>query len=329
VGSSEVSGDITYLTTEDLTGDYGLQHLDTITIPNITELRPAYSVNRIERTITISGAVRRPGTYELMPHENLKELIEVYADGFTALADPSRMEMVRLLNSEDIAGDKLFLTENDLANNYPLEHYDAIVVPTIVQLQPVMFVEGAIGIDIASNLTTTNRVVVQFAVGETYASLVRNHISWFTAVSDTQNAYIVRKGERIPINLNPMLYDAAYRDEVLVQENDVLVIPFRQYFVTVAGAVMNPGRYPYIPDRDWEYYVGLAGGFMPDRNFGQVVTIRDVSGKRLTKRSEIGPETVITASTNQFLFYFNQYAPVITTLFSIATTIISIQLMTR
>jgi protein involved in polysaccharide export with SLBB domain len=59
-----------------------------------------------------------------------------------------------------------------------------------------------------------------------------------------------------------MLYDSSYRSEYYVEANDVLVIPFRQYFVTVA----KPGRYPYMPDRDWEYYIALAGGFDPVRN---------------------------------------------------------------
>ncbi len=329
VGSSEVSGDITYLTEEELAENYPLQHLDTINIPNITELRPAVSMNRIERTITISGAVRRPGTYQLMPNENLKALIEVYADGFTAIADITRMELVRLVNSEDIAGDKLFLTENDFDYDFKLEHYDSVTIPSVVQLQPVMFVEGAINVDINTELTNTNRVVIQFAAGETYASLVRSHVGWFGAVSDIQNAYIIREEKRIPINLTPLLYDADFRDDVLVYEDDILVVPFRQYFVTVAGAVTNPGRYPYIPDRDWEYYVAMAGGFIPDRNIMDSVIIRDMNGKRLTKNSEIGPETVITARANHLMFFFNQYSPVITTILSLVTTIISLQLMTR
>lgn len=325
VGSAEISGDVTVLTAAELASDYPLQDMDTVTIPAISTFRPAASVNRLERSISISGAVRRPGTYELLPGENLRELIEVYADGFTAIADSTRMELVRLTHSADIAGDKVFLSATDVAGNYQLEHYDAVVVPSIVQLQSVMFVEGAIGIDVSAELTTTNRVVIQYAAGETYASLVRNHIDWFTAVSDTENAYIVRAGERIGMNLNPLLYDAGYRGEVLVEENDVLVVPFRQYFVTVAGAVTNPGRYPYIPDRDWEYYVGLAGGFIADRNMFETVVIRDKSGKRQLKTSVIEPETMITANSNHFLFFMNQWAPVITTVLTIITSAITIQ----
>jgi protein involved in polysaccharide export with SLBB domain len=303
-------------------------------------LRPGdvITFNRIGRLVTIDGAVERPGVYQLLEGENIKELIELYSGGFTPVAGRTRLEMVRVVNSADISGDKIFLTENDLADNYALENYDAITVPDITKLQPVMFVEGAVtgtwqslqnlnqtSAASTGGLTASNRLAVPFNKGETYASMVRRNIEWFTAVSDIQNAYIVRGDERIPINLNPMLYAAQYRDEVLVQENDILIIPFRQYFVTVAGAVALPGRYPYIPDRDWEYYIGLAGGFVAERNAFQRVTITNISGKRMKKTDAIIPETVITASTNHGLYYFNQYAPVVTTILTVVSTIFSVQ----
>jgi len=304
-------------------------------------LRPGDEItfNRVKRSVTIDGEVERPGLYQLLDGENIKELIEFYGSGFTPSGDKTRLEVVRLVNSADIAGDKIFLMENDIANNFVLEDFDEITVPMITQLTPVMFVEGAvtaivdektaIAIAPASDVIPSNRLIVQFNKGETYASLVRKNSKWFSAVSDTMNAYILRKDERIPINLNPMLYDAFFRDDVLVLENDVLIIPFRQYFITVAGSVLRPGRYPYIPDRDWSYYIALAGGFIMERNSRQSVTINDISGKRLKKTDAITPETVITANTNHGLYYFNLYAPVVLTAFSIVTTFISVYSLMR
>jgi hypothetical protein len=208
----------------------------------------------------------------------------------------------------------------------------------------VLFVEGAVVAleekDTASKIskaaasvptvpTASTRLVVPFNKGEYYASIVRRNSKWFSAVSDTQNAYIIRGDSRIPINLNPLLYDETYRDEVPVEDNDTLVIPFRQYFVTVAGAVVIPGRYPYIPDRDWEYYIALAGGFIPERNKRESITIRDIAGSRLNKTDGITPETVITARTNHGLYYFGRYAPLITTMLSIVGTTVSVIALVR
>jgi hypothetical protein len=254
------------------------------------------------------------------------------------VADKTRLELVRLVNSLSASGDKIFLSEGDAAGNYPLQNYDVITVSEITKLQPVMFVEGAVNdtglkadaaLNAGASPTVSTRLVVPFNRGENYASLIRRNGGWFSAVSDTKNAYIIRGEEYIPVNLNPILYDAEYRSEFFIEENDTLLIPFRQYFVTVAGAVVLPGRYPYIPDRGWDYYIALAGGFVPGRNSMQSVTITDIAGKKQNKSAPITPETVITADTNAFLFYFNQYAPVVMTTLSLITTGISIYMTTR
>jgi len=192
-----------------------------------------------------------------------------------------------------------------------------------------MFVEGAIGVSTKTEITSSTRMPVRFNPGENYASLVQKNQAWFTAVSDTANSYIIRNGKNIPLNINPMLYDATYRSQYYVEQNDVLMIPFRQYFVSVSGAVAIPGRYPYIPDRGWEYYVGLAGGFLSSQNSYQALTITDVSGKKLKKTDVISPETNIEAQSNAFLYYFNQYAPIVTTTLSIISTLLTAWALTR
>jgi protein involved in polysaccharide export with SLBB domain len=289
-------------------------------------------VNRVKRIITIEGAVERPGAYQLLPGENLKELVDYYAGGCTPLADTSRIALVRYVDSTVDSGNKIYLTLQEVAANYDLHHWDSIHIPTIIDLLPVMFIEGAINQaqDTVGQTNVSNKLTIRFNEGENYASLVQRHQSWFSAISDTRNAYIVRNAERIPINLNPMLYDSAYRSEYFVRENDVLIIPFRQYFVTVAGAVAVAGRYPYIPDRSWDYYIALAGGFNADKNSRGAITIQDVTGKLLSKSDIITPESIITAKTNSFLHYFNQYAPIITTTLSLITTAITLStLLTR
>jgi protein involved in polysaccharide export with SLBB domain len=287
------------------------------------------TVGRVKRTVNINGAVERPGIYHLLEGENLAELVFRYGGGLTPVADASRIELVRRVGGKGESGEKIFLGQGDIEGDYRLNNLDTVYIPAVSDLTPVMFVEGAVALVNAETetvLTGANRVTVRFNEGENYASLVQRNRGWFSAESDTRNAYVLRGGERIMINLNPMLYDYAYRSDYYVEENDTLVIPFRQYFVTVAGAVARPGRYPYIPDRTWDYYVALAGGFDPVRNSSESVIIMDIVGKELSKESEITPETIITARTNGGLYYFNQIAPVITTVLSLATTILSIYL---
>jgi len=294
-------------------------------------LRPGDTItfSQISRRVTIQGAVERPGAYLLLDGENLRELIDFYGGGFTPLSDSTRIELVRHLNSEDASGNRLFLTMDDVDNNFVLENYDTIIIPAIGDLRPVLIVEGAVDIDNRpaffqnEQLFASNRITTQFHTGETFASMVRRNRAWFSSLSDTENARIVRQcGEEILINLNPALFDASYRSEILIQNNDTLIIPFRQFFVTVAGGVARPGRFPFIPDRSWEYYVAMAGGFNPHRNACGRVIITDINGRRLDPNEPIGPETVITARTNSVFFWAREVAPLLSVILSSITLIV-------
>ena len=87
--------------------------------------------------------------------------------------------------------------------------------------------------------------------------------------------HLKRNEKIIPIDLEKILFNYDYKFEEVCQKNDELMIPFFQSFVTVSGAVLNPGRYPYIPDRTWEYYVNLAGGFNKLQNSNNKIVIKN------------------------------------------------------
>jgi protein involved in polysaccharide export with SLBB domain len=96
-------------------------------------LRPGdvITFNRVNRIVTINGAVERPGIYQLMEKENLKDLIDFYANGFTPAADKTRSTLTRYVGSAEISGEILPLSEDDLAGNYALQHLDIITIPPI------------------------------------------------------------------------------------------------------------------------------------------------------------------------------------------------------
>ena len=286
------------------------------------------TLSRIDRKVTINGAVERPGTYELKEGENIQELIDIYAGGLAPLADLSRIELYRSLTGTEGSGEKSYLDQGDVADNYELVCYDTIFVSSFSDLTPVVFVDGAIQADAGTALETSTHLSLSFNNGEDYAYFARRNKKLFTAVSDLEKAYIIRGSKTIPLNLLPMLYDASYYSNMPIEPNDTLVIPFKQYFVSVAGAVVKPGRYPYIPDRTWEYYIGLAGGFDKDKNSLDSIEIRDINNKKYSKKEFITPESTITANTNSFLYKFNKYAPAITTILSITASTLSIMAVT-
>ena len=298
-------------------------------------------VNRITRRVALNGAVERPGVYELLDGENLKKLIDYYGNGFESLADLSRIELYRSVTGNHDSGEKLYLNEQSYVDDFKLICYDEITISTFEDLKPVVFVEGAVtntnintvtdtntNTNTNTNLVASTKIAMRFNNGEDYAFFVRNNKDMFTDVSDLENAYILRGSETIPVDLSKMLYDATYYSKIEIKYNDRLIVPFKQFFVTVSGAVYSPGRYPYIPDRTWDYYVGLAGGFIKEKNTMDAVTIIDLNGKKHKKTEFILPEMTIDAKANSGLYYFNQYAPVITTILSAVSTSISVLAVT-
>ena len=105
---------------------------------------------------------------------------------------------------------------------------------------------------------------------------------------------------------------------------DVVIIPFRQFFVSAAGAVKIPGRYPYVPDRSWEYYVNLAGGIDEERNAFGARTIVDVHGQRKPRDAIIEPEDSVIMADNSVLYTFGKVSGLLATIVSTATLIIAI-----
>jgi len=292
-------------------------------------------IRRKARRVSISGAVERAGAYELLEGENLNALISRYGGGLEILADKANIQITRIDGSSDINGDKIFPAAEYPGEDCELRDYDDVFIPFLSARPLVFYIEGAVKANRTDESQITGekenvstRFPVAFTAGDTYNSLVLKNRSWFSDVSDVRNSYIIRRGERISIDIARIIFDRDYNQEIPIEKEDTLMIPFKQFFVTVAGAVPLPGRYPFIPDRTWDYYVGLAGGFTEKNSF-DAVKIETYDKVKLKKTDFILPETRITAKTNSFLYYFNQYAPIVTTLLSVATTSISLWAILR
>ena len=287
-------------------------------------------INKIKRSVKISGAVERPGTYTLLENENLKKLLDYYGGSLTDYADTSRIELVRY-NAENISNKAIYLNQKSIDDDFVLENHDSITIFKSTDLLPIMFIEGAVNnssnmadLETSTKVSENNIITVKFNPDTNYAYLVRTYENYFQDVSDLQKAYIIRGDTVINIDLTKILYDRSFYSDETVLPNDRLMIPFKQNFISVAGAVRAPGRYPYIPGRDWEYYIGLAGGFDRSMNSGKKVKITDIDGKKLSKKDAITPETTITAETNSFTYFFKEYSNIILTFLSLVTSVISL-----
>jgi protein involved in polysaccharide export with SLBB domain len=265
--------------------------------------------------------------YELLPGEDLTALVEYYGDGFTLAADPSRIRLARI-DAEGAGETNVF----DYTGNIGmlLKDRDIISVGNKALTRPVVFFEGAISQGTAIVERTTEAVTgaakmeYPFYEGETLGNAVRANVDRFTVSSDLANAYVLRDGRPIAMDLRRYVYYNDFSQDLALVNGDIIVIPFRQYFVLVSGAVKLPGRYPYVPDRQADYYISLAGGRDDLQNNGRGVTITDMNKRKIKGDAFIEPETIIWVPINRFTVYFNQYGPVITTILSIVSTLLTV-----
>jgi len=283
-------------------------------------------IKQLSMLVTIDGEVRRPGSYQLLPGEGLKELIEVYAQGFTEKANPQRLGLVRYVSESSPVGEKHELNY-ETNKDFKVHIYDVITVPSKQDLMPVIWFEGAVGLSsTGASPETSQRIPFTFFPGETLSQAALANRKLFSAVSDLSKAYIIRSdGTHIPVDISKFIYNFDLSNDIILQQNDIIIVPFRQFFVSVSGAVRYPGRYPYIPDRTWEYYIGLAGGFDTERNGNQKITIYDVNSKKVEQTNRmIQPEDNIVAASNSFTYQLMRISTILSTVLSLVAIIVNL-----
>ncbi|MEX2443979.1 MAG: SLBB domain-containing protein, partial [Alkalispirochaeta sp.] len=295
-------------------------------------------VSRRDRQVQITGEVERPGTYQLLPDEQLQTLIEEYAGGLTSIADPTNVSIVSVAEPSEEEGDDAsgfynrdYNLTTQPAGSVELNDRDRINVPSREEFLPAVFFEGAVRGTLTedetvatTNATQSDQYRHQFRPGETVADAVRAIRGRFLTTADLSAAFLEREDQQIPIDIAEMLFSDRIPRTPELQRNDRIVIPFRQYFVTVSGAVNSPGQYPYIPDRGYQYYLGLAGGTNPQRHIGENPRIRDVQGDRRPDSATINPEDDIFFRSNNPIYHLSPILGVASTILSTIAIFMSI-----
>lgn len=276
-------------------------------------------VNKRDRAVRLTGAVKREGIYQLRRGEGLQELIEYYGDGFTELADPSRIRLQRLLTeSERIAESSVVDLSRGFRQRVELMNLDSVIVPQKTERLPVVFLEGAVITEDEQesddsddeNIEKYGKLTIPFAEGETLFTVLKYLADSIDPRSDLANAYLIREqsGGVVPVDLAALLYAYDPQDDISLEPYDRLIIPFTQYSVLVTGGVIDPGRYPYMPNKTYRYYVDLAGGVDPDKGNLRGVRIMDRDNNRISTDLHLDPETRVHVPYS-FSYYFLKYFP--------------------
>jgi polysaccharide export outer membrane protein len=287
-------------------------------------------IKKMQRQVKIYGEVFRPGSYQLLEGEGLGELITLYAGGFTSLSDESRIRIIRFISGEKSSGEAYYVSSSDsLYKDFVLHHLDEVYIPNKKDSLPVVYFEGALELEAdaaAGDQTRSQKYTYRFVEGQNLSSTLQEVYDYFSAEADLKSAYIIRVQEQepIPVDIEQLIHNYTEETDIILMPYDRIVIPFRQYYVTVSGAVFKPGHYPYMPNRSYKYYLRLAGGTDPQKNVGEAVTITDVNDVVQSTTRVIQPDDTIYAEYNNALYYANQWAVIIGTAVSVTALVLTI-----
>jgi len=254
--------------------------------------------------VTLSGAVRRPGEYEIGSTPSLRELLELVG-GLSQTAALGDARLTRIG-----AGDRREATALDLraaltpATDVTLRPGDAIYVPSTSSLQDVIEVRGAFNGTAESTKTTVagKATVLQrfeLAQGERVRDVL-DRAGGAAAYADLRLALVERSGasgprQRIPIDLYRMLVEKDDAPNIVLQNGDVFMLPIVEDRVFILGEVKTPGAHEFRPDLTPREYVALAGGpTNRARLVNTVVTFRNGKTYAMADAPPLEPGAVVT-----------------------------------
>ena len=220
-------------------------------------------------SVTLMGAVRRPGEYEIGPSPSLAALFELVGGvGQAAAEADARLTRVGVDSRKETLTLDL-RTALKRPADVPLQAGDTLFVPPLSVLQDIVEVRGAFAgtpesskTSIAGKATIVQRF--ELAQGDRVRDVVFK-AGGAAAYADLRLAVIERGGmsgprQRIPVDFHRLLVEKDETQNILLQNGDVVSLPIVEDKVYVVGEVKTPGGVDFRPDLTLREYVTLAGG---------------------------------------------------------------------
>jgi len=262
---------------------------DSVHVASIFDLRDTV-------TVTINGAVRKPGTYRYEEGLSLKSLI-LKADGFADDAtgrgiEISRrkrdinvtqpgsdiVEIIRVNDSLDLASNSadVALMPFDIVAIKEDPHYQKqisvkvtgeVLSPSTYSLQSreerlSSLILRAGGLLYTANIGGAKLVRKKKEVTDTI-ELKRLFTSLEKDSSKTAAGMAVKNTTEVAINLNYVLKHPGSADDITLEEGDELIIPRINNTVSIGGEVFKPLDIMYEKGKSMGDYIGDAGGATP------------------------------------------------------------------
>ena len=279
-------------------------------------------------SVTLAGAVRRPGQYEIGSTPSLRELLDMVG----GLSDAAALGDARLTRVG--SGDRKEAVALDLRSaltppaDVILRPGDAIYVPAISSLQDLVEVRGAFNGTAESTKTTVagkSTILQRFelAQGERVRDVL-DRAGGAASYADLRLALVDRTGatgpkQRIPIDLYRMLVEKDDAPNIVLQNGDVFMLPVVEDRIFILGEVKTPGAHDFRPDLTPREYVALAGGpTNRARLVHTLVTFRNGRTYAMVDAPPLEPGAVVTVP-EVAVKWWQDYVTILTAVASLVT----------
>ncbi|MCQ2412590.1 MAG: SLBB domain-containing protein [Sphaerochaetaceae bacterium] len=271
---------------------------------------------KADAIVTLGGAVKSAGVYQMLPGQSLYDLVCEYGCGMIASADANDITVASFVNGTYTV--KTF--DIEAAKTYVPADGDVVTVAQSAQSLPFVTITGAVSSPASNTISSANKVSYSFIPGETALQLIRSISHMLLPTSDLSSIYVLRGGQKIAVDASEAL-SSSEKGDLVLEMGDTIVIPFSQLTVTVTGAVKNPGTYAYVPDRGVNYYINLAGGFTQTATEG--VKVLDKDGNKLSDKANVPADSTIVANNNNLTTNLAIAASVLSLVSTVLTIIIN------
>ncbi len=257
-----------------------------------------------DKSITINGVVRRPGTYKLKTEMSIKDLI-LEAGGTMEDVYRYRVEVARIdpLNkslekyAEIITfnvDEKFSISPGSLdglmgqkdsssAMVFQLKPYD------LVSIRPDPYFNNQKRVLISGQVLYPGEYTI-LKPDEKITDIIKR------AGGLLNNAYanassFIRNGEKVNVSYEEILKNPKSKLNFNMQNGDQIIINSYPNIVKVIGSVNRPGVQKYVFGKRLRYYINTSGGMNPDADIGNIwVDYPNGISKKYSKWSLLSPK---------------------------------------
>ena len=331
--------------------DIPLCNEDVLFIPTLAE-------HQNLRTLTITGEVIFPGTYEYADNMTLEDII-LQAGGLNDRASRAKIDVSRRLRDADAteAGMEIAKTFSfslkdnyvvDGEKNFVLEPFDIVQVrrspvfqdPISVSVSGEITFEGSYSMELKNQRLSD---VVKAAGGVLPGAYVRGArlIRHMTEDEQARMSAIIQLARQqadgndsvslqklslqttysVGIHLDEALAHPGSTQDIELMDGDQLIIPRFNHTVRTSGDVRQPNTVAFEEGKDYKYYVEQAGGFgnRAKKSNTYIVYSNGTIAKATKGKIEPGCEIVVPSKAKRDPLSVSQWLGIGTSLASLGT----------